>query len=397
MGLLRLLHAIAVIIAHSTPIFGMPLVGGVGAVQTFYMVSGFYMTLILETKYVGSGSYRLFLVNRFLRLFPIYWVILLLTVVAAVVARLSIGHWVQLEPFVAWRHQLSGFTWFYLLGTNLAIVGQDWLLFMGLNPETGRLFFTPNFLTLDPPIYGFLPIFQAWSIGVEISFYLLAPFIVRRSVRQVSLLILISLSLRAVIYYELDWHFDPWTYRFFPTELAFFLFGTLAYRLYEWLKQRPLPQIIPWIGTLLILGLTVLYPILPAPWGNEELKLWTHYALILVGLPFAFLASANSKIDRWLGELSYPVYMAHGLIITSLRLIPGVTNLGLSEGTLTLLISLAAAWLLKIGIADPVEKIRQSRIERLQVPTDGHKNMTNHILRTRRHSSKGSEMIFVEE
>lgn len=367
MGFLRLLHAVAVIIAHSTPIFGMPLIGGVGAVQTFYMVSGFYMTLILATKYVGQGSYQLFIGNRFLRLFPLYWAILVLTIGSAILLRLGSGQWGALAPFVAWRRQLTGPTWLYLIFTNSAIVGQDWLLFLGLHPQSGRLFLTPNFLAQAPPIYEFLLVPQAWSIGLEISFYLLAPLIVRRNVYQVGALTLGSLLLRAYIYYGLRWHFDPWTYRFFPTELAFFLFGTLAFRLYEWLKQQPLSRAVTWGGTGLVIGLTLLYPLLPTPLGDEELKIWSHYSLILLGLPFVFLATENSKLDRWVGELSYPVYLVHFLVITWLRLIPGVANLGLSEGTLALLLSLLAAWLLNVGIANPVERIRQARVKRLRV------------------------------
>lgn len=80
MGVLRFLLAVSVVLAHSTDIFGFSLVNSVVAVQAFYIISGFYMTLILNEKYIGkSNSYRLFITNRFLRLYPIYWVVLLLT------------------------------------------------------------------------------------------------------------------------------------------------------------------------------------------------------------------------------------------------------------------------------------------------------------------------------
>ena len=59
----------------------MRLMGGVVAVQAFYIISGFYMALILNTKYVGAGAYRVFIGNRFLRIYPVYWVVLILTVV----------------------------------------------------------------------------------------------------------------------------------------------------------------------------------------------------------------------------------------------------------------------------------------------------------------------------
>jgi len=41
-------------------------------------------------------------------------------------------------------------------------------------------------------------------------------------------IILASLGLRAFLYLGPHWTNDPWKYRFFPTELALFLFGTLA-------------------------------------------------------------------------------------------------------------------------------------------------------------------------
>ena len=59
----------------------------------------------------------------------------------------------------------------------------------------------------------------------------------------------------------------------------------------------------------------------------------------------------------------------HFLIITLLRIIPGVATWGVSEGALTLLLSLLVAWLLTIGIANPVEKLRQAQVARLRTPT----------------------------
>ena len=77
MGILRLLLAISVVLAHSSPLFGITSVGGALAVQAFYIISGFYMSLILNEKYTGgNNSYYLFISNRLLRLYPIYWVVL---------------------------------------------------------------------------------------------------------------------------------------------------------------------------------------------------------------------------------------------------------------------------------------------------------------------------------
>ena len=49
MGIIRLILAIAVVIVHTEePIFGFEFVRGLVAVQAFYIISGFYMAMILN-------------------------------------------------------------------------------------------------------------------------------------------------------------------------------------------------------------------------------------------------------------------------------------------------------------------------------------------------------------
>ena len=81
MGIFRLFLAIAVVLQHTKPIGGFQPLGATEAVETFFMISGFYMAMILTEKYRGPGSYRLFLGNRSLRIYPAYWVVAALTVV----------------------------------------------------------------------------------------------------------------------------------------------------------------------------------------------------------------------------------------------------------------------------------------------------------------------------
>ena len=64
MGLLRLLLAVSVVLVHTSGCFGLRPLGAAEAVQTFYIISGFYMAMILTEKYRGQGSYRLFLTNQ---------------------------------------------------------------------------------------------------------------------------------------------------------------------------------------------------------------------------------------------------------------------------------------------------------------------------------------------
>lgn len=74
MGYIRLILAISVVVAHSgkLPIIGM-MIGGSLAVQCFFILSGFYMALVLDRKY---SDIRRFWWNRFSRVYSGYAVAL---------------------------------------------------------------------------------------------------------------------------------------------------------------------------------------------------------------------------------------------------------------------------------------------------------------------------------
>ena len=55
MGTIRLLLALFVVVTHTESFFGFNFTGGQVAVEIFFIISGFYMTMILNEKYVGEG------------------------------------------------------------------------------------------------------------------------------------------------------------------------------------------------------------------------------------------------------------------------------------------------------------------------------------------------------
>ena len=78
MGLLRLALAFAVLLGH-LPLAQYQFINAAFAVQGFYVVSGFYMALVLDGKYSNVG---LFYSNRLLRLFPTYFVMMAIAAIA---------------------------------------------------------------------------------------------------------------------------------------------------------------------------------------------------------------------------------------------------------------------------------------------------------------------------
>ncbi|MCB0396973.1 MAG: acyltransferase [Flavobacteriales bacterium] len=363
MGLIRLILAISVVVSHSGSIFGIRFVGGQMAVQSFYIISGFYMALILTEKYIGpNGSYRLFISNRLLRLFPVYWTVALLTLIISSAAYFVTGgdDSVSMHAFHEHYKDLNLGSFLFLMFTNVFLVLQDVVMFLGLDIETGKLFFTTNFRNTDPALYKFLMVPQAWTIGIEITFYLIAPFLVKRKWSAILTLIALSLTLRVILYTNGLTH-DPWTHRFFPTELVFFLFGIVAYRLYKMLEHIPIsPRIMNMIfGTVLVA--TITYTAWPI-----KFKPYIYLTLFFISLPFIFIHTKRWKFDRYIGELSYPVYISHMLVIG----VFGFFDVEFTPVMSILLIgvTLAFSFALNAFIAAPLERTRQSRVKTVKSP-----------------------------
>ena len=76
MGSIRTILALAVVFGHAGAYL---FTGGMLAVQLFYIVSGYLMSLVILSS--SYSSIKLFYLNRFLRLFPIYWFVALITLV----------------------------------------------------------------------------------------------------------------------------------------------------------------------------------------------------------------------------------------------------------------------------------------------------------------------------
>jgi len=85
MGTFRLLLAVFVVIAHTqgyTSNFKIDL--GVIAVSVFFFISGYLMPLAFESNYQFSSFVKRvknYAINRFLRIYPAYWVSLILYLV----------------------------------------------------------------------------------------------------------------------------------------------------------------------------------------------------------------------------------------------------------------------------------------------------------------------------
>lgn len=359
MGTIRLLLATSIMAGHAGSIFGWRLVYGVIAVQSFYIISGFYMSLILNEKYVGSrDSYRLFISNRLLRLYPVYGVLLVMIVLFNVTSLLVLGYDGTSERL--WNYLRNGAigmgAFGYLMLTNLVIFGQDVVSFLALDVTDGTLRFTGNYLDEEHAGYIFLFIPQAWTVGLELLFYLIAPFLVRRHVGVLLVLIGVSLALRIWLYQSgLDR--DPWNYRFFPTELAFFLAGSVSYRVYQMVRSAPISRALLSVALVFMVLFTVTFQMIPVV---HVVKQWTYYFALVFLLPFIFVLAKDHPVDRALADLSYPVYLSH-LFVIEVLLIVGMTKGG-SFGLIVSILSISVSYVLVRFVERPIDEIRQRRV-----------------------------------
>jgi peptidoglycan/LPS O-acetylase OafA/YrhL len=357
MGIIRLLLAISVVIDHSNPLFGFSFIGGQLAVEVFFIISGFYMALILCEKYNKASDRKIFIGNRLLKIFPTYWVILILGLIYELANIHFHSSPNEVSLFVHPGIHLNLFSFLYFLLTNIIILGQDIILYLGINIHTGILFFTSDFRLFSPPLYSFMIIPQAWSLSLELTFYLLVPFLIKFKTKWLLLIMSLSLILRVILYhFGLD--HDPWTYRFFPTELVFFLSGIIAYRMFKIIESKNINK---WLIGLFYgsyFSLIIFYQYIP----YDNIKMWGLLLTTVVMLPFIFNLTKNIKIDRFIGELSYPVYISHFLVIDFLTHFTPINHSLLS--LIATIISILLSIMLLQFIMKPIDKIRQKRIMR---------------------------------
>ncbi len=348
MGLLRVLLAVSVFMAHAPQsglTRGLAGFGGSNAVEIFFIVSGFYIALILDRSYsTKKGFYK----NRILRLYPIYYIICGLVLMQAVL-------------FPHLRESLFSFPAKALtFGTiaNSTFLGSDWLMF--LQWQNGNLHFG-NSNNSELPLWHMLLVHQSWSIGIEVTFYLLAPMLCLAKSRTIAVIGITLLAARfAGLFFGLNQ--DPWTYRFFPFEVPMFLIGILLYRLQTYRADSTkigLRKLYP-----LLITVYVCFGFLTAKFSMN--RFWQ--LLILIILTCIVIMWGEEKIqDKKLGDLSYPIYMCHVLVISTYsgliqflsRKLPSFAKLNnpLLAIPISLVITILFSFLL-LRLVKPIEKIR---------------------------------------
>jgi peptidoglycan/LPS O-acetylase OafA/YrhL len=346
MGLFRVILAISVVLSHivktETPFYqGF---GGTNSVEIFFLVSGFYIALILDKTY---KSKRMFYLNRILRLYPIYLIVCLLVLLTSILRRGFAENLFGYSPLVL---LISTFS-------NLTLIGTDWLMFF--DTSNGGIQLTSSVVTGDQ-MRDLLWIAPAWSLGIEITFYAMAPVLCRWRSRFL-IAAIIGLCTIRILFNQSEFNFaeSPFDARFFPFELPYFLVGILLYRCK---RDAKLEVTIPlkYLYSALFLFFLIFEPIR----SSFDLSRTASMAVLVIVAAVVVLFGQSSEFDRKFGELSYPIYISHVFIaqvyeFSSTGIVKKFSlldNNHISMSVQVLLIVLVSYFLLQI--TKPIEKIR---------------------------------------
>jgi peptidoglycan/LPS O-acetylase OafA/YrhL len=213
------------------------------------------------------------------------------------------------------------------------------------------------------PAWRFLFVPQTWTISIELLFYLVVPWLI--SWRTRNLVILAGLSLVSYfanclfVYPALA---DLLGYFFFPFHLFLFILGMLACRhSADFLARVSRPFKIAMVAAMFGgLAFSQFVPVAP--------RNFICVALVVLSLPILFDWTEKSRFQKWVGDLSYPVYICHILVKWGLLALMGVSKSRVTSppGWLLLLGAIALAALLLWLVDYPIDRWRQRRVKSLQ-------------------------------
>jgi peptidoglycan/LPS O-acetylase OafA/YrhL len=323
-GTLRLVLALAVLLSHAGVRVGYLNPGG-SAVIGFYLISGYVMAGLVHRHYDAPALVHRFYLDRVLRLFPQY----------LVYAGLTLAWFAFTGTRTEFLRAAPGWS---DIANNLLVVPLNFYMYTGVDA-----------FTLIPP---------AWSLGAELQFYLLAPFMLLWPRVGVALA-LVSLGVHAAALHGLL-HTDWYGYRLLAGVLWVFAAGMLMFHAH---RHRPAwAAAIAWTAPLLAVLLYMYLRSLglhTAPYQQEVLIGWG------LGLPLLYAVGRldGGKLDHFAGDVSYGVFLNHFLLIWWLFPASGRTPLQLAALALC---SIALSWATQRCIEQPVlawrRRLRHSRV-----------------------------------
>jgi peptidoglycan/LPS O-acetylase OafA/YrhL len=276
-------------------------IGWVG-VDLFFVLSGFLITRILLNTKTSPDFFRSFYLRRALRVWPVYYGILFFIFVVA-------RHFGPPLDWSAFNFSHQAYPWFYYVLYLQNILGDN---------------------------LGPFPLGITWSLAVEEHYYLAWPLIVRFAKREWLLRILVAVIILTPLFRFLAWHnfgaSNLFIFRFTLCRLDGLAWGGLLAYLeqfgtYEtqWIKRWSAPA----YAILLIAVYALASRAIPSNALQTGRLIWTYSLLAacfagLIGLillnsgeDLAFASLLRSAPMRYVGKISYAVYLFHASVFVA--------------------------------------------------------------------------------
>ena len=289
---------------------------GTNAVDVFILLSGFVICGLLLSK---REPYFVFLFRRYARLMPVFVICLIAALSAEAMGYMPVRYKSQDLPF--------------LLAGNLTLlhgaIPEFWI-----KGASGAI--------LNP----------AWSISLEWQFYLVAPFLVALLSRFGSRFIAGSLVCIAIYRLALP-NLVGFSSAFLPYKIQLFWIGIVSALAYRWIASNEANRNLGQAVALAALAACVL--LLPYK-QNIGLLIWIVTMVMLTGRWQGIWHLLGSKTFVALGALSYPLYLAHEVIIWIVvsHWTPKSNNELLLLFAVVFVLAILSAWILHKIIEVPV-------------------------------------------
>lgn len=270
-GAFRFLLAFAVVVFHVNRYVFF----GVAAVCIFFFLSGYWISRMYSNKYSKfKQPYKIFIISRIWRLFPVY---LFCSAIGYLIIQLGYS-----PPYYSSLLETVSitdlFSWLFLLGYNL--MGQ-------------------------------YPLVSAWSLDIELQYYIIAPLIFILTLKKINILLVLSIALSLILLFYDRYGIVAKTLFFY---LPFFLFGVYADKV-NWKPKRKM-LIASYFFIFLFFLVTYTDLLFFHLFMYQKNYIYTDLILAFVTLPVAIdtVYRKSSNIDYVLGGLSYIIYLVHAVI-----------------------------------------------------------------------------------
>ena len=295
-GLLRFILAFMVVIYHSTRYFPL----GRFAVYVFFILSGYWIFRMYDEKYQRyERPYKTFMISRILRLFPVYYLCLALIIIIKYTLDKS-----NIAPF--FEPDISNFAYW---SQNLVLLTYNLLKNQILRP--------------------------AWSLDIELQFYLMAPFLLGLFTSfkpKTWLVVLLSASLLVYLISALFQvtYFDCTLLAYLP----FFVIGGFIYK--QGLAPSRNIARYSFLAVIIVFMVHYAFPSFRDALVSQTGIMFLGYDyffllniyLALITIPFVAynVRQKSSKLDQRLGGMSYVLYLFHWVMNVPFRsLVQGVS------------------------------------------------------------------------